>query len=62
VSELLFPELLEDLGEPAFPEQDALDPECRVCGCREADACETPNGACFWLEVDLCSACTGEDG
>lgn len=30
---------------------------CRVCGCTEDDACETPNGTCFWLESDLCSAC-----
>jgi len=32
---------------------------CRVCGCTQMDACETPAGPCFWVEPDLCSACVG---
>jgi hypothetical protein len=36
-------------------------PSCRGCGCTALDACETPNGACFWLEPDLCSACAGDE-
>ncbi len=35
------------------------DPEarrCRVCGCTDDNAC--PAG-CWWVEVDLCSECTG---
>jgi putative hydrolase of HD superfamily len=27
---------------------------CRVCGCTETNACYPP---CWWIEVDLCSAC-----
>ncbi len=28
--------------------------KCRVCGCTEDHACE---GGCYWVELDLCSAC-----
>jgi hypothetical protein len=27
---------------------------CRVCGCTENHACP---GGCYWVDVDLCSAC-----
>lgn len=31
---------------------------CRVCGCWEYDACwDEDEGACWWVEADLCSAC-----
>ena len=30
---------------------------CRVCGCTDRWACNTPTGACHWVEPDLCSAC-----
>jgi hypothetical protein len=30
------------------------EPQCRVCGCTELDACE---GGCSWVERDLCSRC-----
>ena len=32
---------------------------CRVCGCTETTPCNTPEGPCFWVEPDLCSACAG---
>ncbi len=32
-------------------------PMCRVCGCIDEEACETPSGPCSWVEPDLCSAC-----
>ena len=32
---------------------------CRVCGCTEITPCNTPEGPCFWVEPDLCSACAG---
>ena len=33
-------------------------PSCRVCGCREHDACVHPvPGSCRWIEADLCSHC-----
>lgn len=28
---------------------------CRVCGCTQVQACNPP---CYWVEPDLCSACT----
>lgn len=28
---------------------------CRECGCTEDNACEGP---CYWVELDLCSACS----
>jgi len=31
--------------------------KCRVCGCTDERACETPAGPCFWVEPDLCSGC-----
>lgn len=27
---------------------------CRVCGCTENHACP---GGCYWVDIDLCSAC-----
>jgi hypothetical protein len=30
------------------------EPQCRVCGCTELDAC--PSG-CSWIEKDICSRC-----
>ncbi|MBN9078227.1 MAG: hypothetical protein BGN87_06415 [Rhizobiales bacterium 65-79] len=30
---------------------------CRVCGCTDMAACVTADGACYWVEPDLCSAC-----
>lgn len=33
---------------------------CRVCGCHERSACwGEDTGACWWVEYDLCSACSG---
>ena len=32
---------------------------CRVCGCSDFEACQTPTGPCHWVEPDLCSACAG---
>jgi len=29
---------------------------CRVCGCTDDHACP---GGCYWVELDLCSACVG---
>lgn len=58
MSEMLFPELDEDLDD--VPDLDAGDATCRRCGCSELDACQTEHGACFWLEPDLCSACASE--
>ncbi len=31
--------------------------KCRMCGCTETTACGGPNGNCFWVGDDLCSAC-----
>lgn len=34
---------------------------CRVCGCTEDRACFSfSEGACHWVEYDLCSACVGK--
>jgi hypothetical protein len=33
------------------------EPQCRVCGCTELDACP---GGCSWAEENLCSRCAGE--
>jgi hypothetical protein len=30
---------------------------CRICGCTDERACVTDAGPCFWVEVDVCSAC-----
>lgn len=30
---------------------------CRVCACSEEDPCVGHAGPCFWVDVDLCSAC-----
>lgn len=32
--------------------------KCRVCGCTDNKACTTADGPCYWIEPDLCSACT----
>jgi hypothetical protein len=31
---------------------------CRVCGCTDDRACMTTAGPCYWVEDDLCSACS----
>jgi len=31
---------------------------CRVCGCTDDHACP---GGCYWVELDLCSACVGAE-
>lgn len=31
--------------------------KCRVCGCTTFHACKTKEGACHWIDKDLCSAC-----
>lgn len=41
-------------GEDPAPRPNA---KCRVCGCTEEKACTTPQGPCYWVEDDLCSAC-----
>ena len=38
--------------------------DCRVCGCTDDDCqcCyEHTGGPCWWVETDLCSACTGRE-
>ncbi len=30
---------------------------CRVCGCTNDTPCITSDGPCWWVEMDLCSAC-----
>lgn len=37
------------------------EPVCRVCGCTNENACQTPDGPCHWVEKDLCSACAGNN-
>ncbi len=34
---------------------------CRLCGCTDDRACMTEAGPCWWVEADLCSACTPEE-
>lgn len=65
-------EVLSDEGkivpvfEPASPEEAralmvrnlGTMRKCRVCGCDDFHACP---GGCFWVEDDLCSACTGAE-
>jgi len=36
---------------------DLVGPQCVGCGCTDGNACATENGACFWVEDNLCSAC-----
>ena len=47
-------------GEPINPSEK----RCRVCGCTDDRACCDPNTGhpCYWVEDDLCSACTAESG
>jgi hypothetical protein len=33
--------------------------QCRVCHCTDELVCLTEDGACHWIEPDLCSACAG---
>lgn len=33
-------------------------PTCRSCGCTDTCACP---GGCWWVEPDLCSACSAEE-
>lgn len=36
---------------------------CRNCGCTDDNACIVPGkGPCWWVEADLCAACTPADG
>lgn len=42
---------LHALGLEGVPEPQI----CRICGCSEDDACPA---SCWWLEDDLCSACS----
>ena len=38
------------------------EPRCRVCGCTAVDCSgcyERTGQPCFWVDPDLCSACTG---
>lgn len=36
---------------------------CRVCGCTEFTPCGwSSDTACWWVEIDLCSACQPLDG
>lgn len=35
----------------------AAEPQCRVCGCTESEACSE---GCFWIEPWLCSGCVGK--
>jgi len=30
---------------------------CRECDCTNDDACVIDGRACYWVEIDLCSAC-----
>lgn len=34
-------------------------PTCRMCGCTDTSACHDPatGKGCYWVEIDLCSAC-----
>jgi hypothetical protein len=48
-----------DMSDWGFGETDMSGRECRVCGCSELDACvDEAGGTCYWIEQDLCSACT----
>lgn len=51
-------ELSDDMLEDYFKIQ-----TCRICGCTDDDCSqciEKTGDACYWIEDDLCSACTGE--
>lgn len=39
------------------PGEPSLERTCRVCGCRELNACVDHRGACWWIAEDLCSHC-----
>ncbi|MFL9844719.1 hypothetical protein [Flavobacterium rhizosphaerae] len=48
------------LHDPVFDHQ-----KCRVCGCTEEDCsiCVAVTGKpCYWVEIDLCSACSVPNG
>ena len=32
--------------------------KCRECDCTWNNACVTEHGPCWWIEDDLCSACS----
>lgn len=40
------------------PEASDYDGKCRVCGCDHYHPCITEDGPCYWVEDDLCSACS----
>jgi hypothetical protein len=33
---------------------------CRICGCTDTTPCLVNGVPCWWVEVDLCSACEGK--
>ncbi len=59
LAEGMFLAAFMDLRMPS-PQKDWKDRVCRVCGCTYFRACVTPEGACTWVEEDLCSACAGK--
>lgn len=34
---------------------------CRVCGCIDEDACQTPDGHCAWADYFLCTKCAKKE-
>lgn len=38
-------------------EQLTADWKCRVCGCTNEHACQTPGGPCAWAAENLCTGC-----
>ncbi len=51
-----------DLKEEPENYGQGKDWKCRVCGCDDEHACQTPEGPCHWVEPNLCSACVGKEG
>ena len=33
---------------------------CKACKCTDDRACRTNDGACFWVNARICSACISE--
>jgi len=44
-------------GDPDTDDRFHFEWKCRRCGCTEFDPCFTVDGACSWVEENLCSAC-----
>ena len=40
-----------------LPGPESSERKCSSCGCSDYDACMTSDGPCWWVAVDLCSAC-----